>query len=96
MNREETKKCIEVMQHYVDGGEVEITTDHSIICPSPSDLVWDWSGNSDKYRIVPKTKKVKLLAYLGPQALVLVPPGGYAMGGWKRVPSEDKEIEVAE
>jgi len=58
MTREEIKKAIEVMQHFADGGEVEVI-DHSdkndkwqkTSCP-----VWNWAF--ENYRIKPQSMKV--------------------------------------
>jgi len=54
MNREETKKAIEVMQAYVDGADIEHEWDkcswHS--CGEP-----DWNFETCDYRIKPKPRE---------------------------------------
>ena len=86
MNREETKEAIKVMQHFVDGGEVEFATpsDWAVI-PSPS---WNWNGYN--YRIKNTPKKVKLYAYLDTLGKLFWCYG--ELSAYKRVPSEDKEL----
>ena len=59
MNREETKKAIEVMQAYVDGAEIEnISADtgrsNYWLTGYPS---WQWDGDSTTYRIKPKLRE---------------------------------------
>ena len=59
MTREETKKCIEVMQYFEDGGEVQILVyDHGgrqewEDFPNP-----DWNWDYHTYRIKPQSMKV--------------------------------------
>ena len=59
MTREETKKAIEVMQAYVDGGEVQILVyDYGgrqewEDCPNP-----DWNWDYHTYRKKPQPMKV--------------------------------------
>ena len=58
MTREETKKCIEVMQAYVDGKEIEVKNpdnekDNWQITRNP---VWSWARLN--YRIKPQPMKV--------------------------------------
>ena len=59
MTREETKKCIEVMQYFEDGGEVQILVyDYGgrqewEDCPNP-----DWNWDYHTYRIKPQSMKV--------------------------------------
>ena len=50
MNREETKKAIEVMQAYVDGEQIEAKQEGSDW--RPSFPIWDWGPND--YRVKPK------------------------------------------
>ena len=69
------------------------------------DIRREWDGNSywttSKYHIAPepkRTKKVKMLAWFGDYRLHWVEeqrPYGEEFG-WKRVPTQDKEIEVEE
>ena len=59
MTREETKKCIEVMQHFENGGEVQILVyDYGgrqewEDCSNP-----DWNWDYHTYRIKPQIMKV--------------------------------------
>ena len=59
MTREETKKAIEVMQHFENGGEVQILVyDYGgrqewEDCPNP-----DWNWDYHTYRIKPQPMKV--------------------------------------
>ena len=59
MTREDTKKCIEVMKHFEDGGEVQILVyDYGgrqewEDCPNP-----DWNWDYHTYRIKPQPMKV--------------------------------------
>jgi hypothetical protein len=55
MNREETKKCIAVMQAYVDGEPIEVL-DKSGAVGKASDPIWDWENWSGSYRVKPKPK----------------------------------------
>ena len=50
MNREDTKKAIEVMQAYVDGEQIEAKQEGSDW--RPSFPIWDWGPND--YRVKPK------------------------------------------
>ena len=75
MNREETKKAIEVMQAFVDGVETEY---HSI----PDRVNWYlvganpvWSWGADEYRIKPK-----------PREFWLRGDDNYRDGSWHVVP----------
>ena len=55
MNREETKKAIEVMQAYVDGKDLEHKSPYGkkwIQLSVNGHLSWDWATN--KYRIKPQ------------------------------------------
>jgi hypothetical protein len=42
----------------------------------------------------PKTVTVKLLGWLAPSGLLYHATADYTQGDWKRVPSEDKTVEV--
>lgn len=59
---------------------------------------WGFTFGPDCYEIrdKPKTKKVKLLAWFGDGQLILGQNGIATLPHWKRVPSEDKEVEVEE
>lgn len=60
---------------------------------------WKWSRPPENYEIRDKPKpmkKVKLLAWFGSNSLVWRVEGAKQGPGWKRVPSEDKAIEVEE
>ena len=94
MTKEETLEAIKVMQHYADGGEVSMGY-VSVLHPS-----WNWKKY--KYRIKePATKKIKLEAWVDhsgqlswhTEDSVL---NEYIDNRWKRVPSEDKWVEVEE
>ena len=62
MTREETKKCIEVMQGYVDGKEIEYyTKDFDDFWEGNDSPGWNWAGY--KYRI--KTQQVSIPATEG-------------------------------
>jgi len=52
MTREETKQAIAVMQHYADGGEVEVISESNSTWSIAVDPCWDWA--LCKYRIKPK------------------------------------------
>lgn len=56
MTREETKKCIEIMQAYVDGEEIEVLRSLDSDWEKTSYPQWDW--DSYTYRIKPKPMKV--------------------------------------
>jgi hypothetical protein len=104
MTREETLEAIKVMQHYADGGEVEqlFFTKDGPLWTACDESVWDWLGNS--YRIKKKaTNKIKLCAYMVRGSLEWVQPGEFfdvehsrGNPSIKRVPSEDKWVEVEE
>ena len=59
MTREETKKCIEVMKHFEDGGEVQI-----LVYDYGGRQEWedfpnpDWNWDYHTYRIKPQLMKV--------------------------------------
>ena len=59
MTREETKKCIEVMQYFEDGGEVQI-----LVYDYDERQEWedfpnpDWNWDYHTYRIKPQSMKV--------------------------------------
>jgi hypothetical protein len=59
---------------------------------------WAWERPVQDYEIRNKPKKMKLLAYINPDNGYLTwSKEGFPMTpAWKRVPSEDKEIEVEE
>jgi len=59
--------------------------------------IWSWKLPINNYEIrdKPKTKKVKLLAWITDSGTFFrAIDGTYVSSVWKRVPSEDKEIEV--
>ena len=59
MNREDTKKAIEVMQAYVDGTEIEnISADSGRTNYWNTGYPrWQWDGDSTTYRIKPKPRE---------------------------------------
>ena len=95
--REETKRMIEVMQAYINGAiiEYESLKDNWIPATTPS---WNWREYG--YRIAKQTKKVKLKAWFDGEELRYFDKSftdaNKPYAAWKRVPSEDKEIEVEE
>ena len=94
MTREETLECIKVMQHYADGGEVEHwEAGEWTLASAPS---WAWILTD--YRIKPTTKKIKLEAWLVDGVLQWHREDRMVVGAnhSKRVPSEDKWVEVEE
>ena len=107
MTREETLEAIKVMQHYADGGEVEarlIDQRHfGEKAWTHHDNPW-WVWPDFDYRIKKTvTKKIKLYAYMVRDSLEWVQPGSFfdvehsrGNPSVKRVPSEDKEVEVEE
>ena len=56
MTREETIKCIEVMQAYVDGEEIEELVSKDSDWRSVQNPEWDWDFND--YRKKPQSMKV--------------------------------------
>ena len=71
MNREDTKKAIEVMQAFIDGGEVEarINNNHEWVTLKSADPAWGWSESD--YRIKPQE----------PREFWMYPvPGGFHVG----------------
>ena len=52
MTKEETKQAIAVMQHYVDGGEVEVRSQIGGKWMQSCEPIWNWE--ECKYRIKPK------------------------------------------
>ena len=89
-----TQEMIEVMQHYANGGEIERLS---------LDGFWeawkapDWNWGMIDYRIAqPKKKKVKVLAFFNGVTLVWYAEDAKYSMAWRRVPSEDKIIEVEE
>ena len=59
MTREETKKCIEVMKHFEDGGEIEVKGrfDENDKWQKTSRPVWNWAH--EIYRIK-RMKSIKV------------------------------------
>ncbi len=57
MNREETKKAIEVMQAYVDGDDVEQQNGVGIYPADQAPPHWAWGDNIAMYRIKPKPRE---------------------------------------
>ena len=60
MNREDTKKAIEVMQAYVDGHEIQVCLNCDSCSPkwfdnAPPSPEWNWLGCG--YRIKPKPRE---------------------------------------
>ncbi len=96
MTREETLEAIKVMQHYADGGEVEASRNEWIDSYLNNDPDWDWIVND--YRIKKATKKIKLEAWLVDGVLQWHREDRMVVGAnhSKRVPSEDKWVEVEE
>ena len=96
MNIEETKKAIEVMQAFVDGKEIEICYVGDRSWSEISSPVWGWVDS--KYRVKSaEPKKVKLLAYLSNSGELRFVRAGETWPdgqGYRRVPSEDKEVEL--
>ena len=96
MNIEQTKKAIEVMQAYVEGKEIEYCYVSEVEWCKTIGPVWDWSKYI--YRIKPaELKKVKLLAYLSNSGELRFVRSGETWPdgqGYRRVPSEDKEVEL--
>lgn len=96
MNIEETKKAIEVMQAFVDGKEIEYRGNGDCDWTKLSIPAWDWSKYI--YRIKPaEPKKVKLLAYISNSGELRFVRSGETWPdgqGYRRVPSEDKEVEL--
>lgn len=94
MTREETLEAIKVMQHFADGGEV------SMGYASAQHPSWNWQKY--KYRIKePTIKKIKLYAWLDHSGQLGWSTADsilneYMDERWRRVPSEDKWVEVEE
>ena len=59
MNIEGTKKAIAVMQAFVDG-EVILTENKTVSCPSPS---WNWFSDPDTYAVKSKPRGVWVRRY---------------------------------
>ena len=94
MTREETLEAIKIMQHYADGGEVEHwEAGEWALASTPT---WAWTLTD--YRIKKATKKIKLLAWLVDGVLQWHREDRMVVGAnhSKRVPSEDKWVEVEE
>ena len=96
MTREETLEAIKVMQHYADGGEVEREYVRGAWSTNFNPN-WDWSSWRT-FRIKKTTKKIKLEAWLVDGILRWHHEVRVVVGAnhSKRVPSEDKWVEVEE
>lgn len=97
MNREETKAAIAVMQAYVDGAEIEYRSEGEWLSLRDIQPVWNWPECD--YRIAKRTKKVKLLAWIGEAKLHWVEENvsnTLSNYGWKRVPTADRVEEIEE
>lgn len=89
---------IEVMQAFGRGEAIEYT------CPEvhlkgiwyhATTPIWNWECYD--YRVwepLKKTEKVKFLGYMTSAGVLAHCKEGYESGGWKRIPSEDKILEV--
>ena len=56
MNREDTKKCIEVMQAFVDGNAPQqkaSSGDYGV----PISPQWNWDNDADMYRAIPNPRE---------------------------------------
>ena len=90
-------EMIAVMQAYKEGKAIEFSCKGMDGWSNAKAPYWDWVTYD--YRIKKQTKKVKLLAWLTPYSIewkrecISNTCVGY---GWKRVPSEDKEVEVCD
>ncbi len=97
MSKERTKEKIAVMQAFVDGRAIEI-----MILDDP-DQLWvrldspNFNWEKCNYRIAKqKQKTVKLLAFFTGYQLIWLEETRSAPCDWKRVQSEDKEVEVCD
>ena len=84
MNREETKKAIEVMQAYVDGAEIKK------VLPAISPH-WLWDDNVKTYSIMPKAPREWWLSDTDDQPVEVIPA---SEGGFMSEP--EKWIKVRE
>jgi len=92
VTREGTKEIIEIMQHYVDGGEIErhITGKEWVLDSDPG---WYW----DDFDYRP-AGTIRLFAWIDPNGKL----GWYTNEftyehidqSWQHVPSEDKWVEI--
>ena len=95
MTREETLEAIKVMQHYADGGEVEYWLAGEWVPHSSPN--WGWAESD--YRIKPAIVKIRLYAWLDHSGQLGWSTADsilneYMDERWRRVPSEDKWVEV--
>ena len=58
----ELKEMIKVMQHYEDGGEIEMSTKHTQIWTCANLPCWDW--DTSEYRIKESKQKVTIEKWL--------------------------------
>ena len=85
------QEMIAVMQHFADGGKVEANSGGN--WNAVEKPLWIW--NSCDYRIAqPKKTQVKLLAWFDGKDLLWRSEESVSLDSWKRVPAEDKTIEV--
>jgi hypothetical protein len=86
-----TEQMIEVMQAYCEGAEIELITGDKnwehVLIPA-----WNWYEFD--YRVKKSAKKLKLLAWFDGGRLLWQTNEMRPSSAWKRVPSEDKEIEA--
>jgi len=99
MNREETLACIKVMLHYVDGGAVECWEAGEWVPITSPD--WNWVGTDYRINIKKTSKKIKLEAWIDHSGQLGWHTADsilneYIDDRWRRVPSEDKWVEVEE
>jgi hypothetical protein len=96
MTREETLEAIKIMQHYADGGEVEYYNSYFNSWKHDKNPYWDFQNYN--YCIKKATKKIKLEAWLVDGVLQWHREDRMVVGAnhSKRVPSEDKWVEVEE
>lgn len=90
-----TAEMIEVMQAYERGEKIELKMYNAKNWGPSNKPLWSWSGFD--YRIAkPELKKVELYAWFTGIGIVWRIEGGPDESNWKRVPSEDKIVEVEE
>ncbi len=78
MNKEDTKKAIEVMQAYVDGGEVELRSVHETTnwhAPYSPDGTPSWNLEFRAYRIKPKPREWEVLLDKNDWTMTIRQPG---------------------
>jgi len=96
MNREETKKAIEVMQAYVDGEKVQVKVMHNSGWQGYGKGAPMWNWEKVDYRIKPKPREVWINSYSDRLRVDVFDTEDWAKHNCGRLGKTTKFLEVLE